>query len=66
MFFKATLLHPVSIQKDRGQCECRKLSKLSEWGCEQFVDDVGEVSWVHRLNMESDLSKFIWAPCAQL
>jgi hypothetical protein len=25
--------------KVEGQCNCRKLPKLSEWGCEQSADD---------------------------
>ncbi len=34
--------HPVG----EGQCECRKLPKLSDWDCEQSADDVGRREYV--------------------
>ncbi len=30
-----------SLEKGRGQCKCRKLSKITQCGCEQLADDVG-------------------------
>jgi hypothetical protein len=33
----------------------QEVTKITEWGCEQFFDDVGELYWVHRLTLELDL-----------